>query len=756
MGLSPTWLPARLPLPAVLFAVLATVQAGEKDLAELSLKRLMDLDVTSVSKQSQKLGDVATSIYVLEEEEIRRSAATRLQDLLKAVPGAWFSEVSYSLASHAVRGGSLVFKPTILWMLDGVPIGDPVTGTLMFSVLDLPLADIERIEVIKGPGGTIYGANAASGIVSIYTKQGEASDGLHALLDGGTGGYLSPYLRYGCEPRENHFLSAWAKFKQHDGYTRTSLFAGDSLWAPLRGGGRAKVPNRFREEDDDGQTGISGGLKWDVQPSERWRLTGGLSHSRVASPQYGVARIPYPDTPPPGDGSLAKPPDSLFLDEDRGVKTLIQARLDVALGANHAFFLNAHHWRNDVRIMVDKGIDQDYDLTEIEMQDNWSAPRGHSVSGGANLRLIGYRFTDAGSDRSSMFANPEGSSLLAGFFLQDEMRLGPRWALTVGSKAEFASLSGYEAEVSPSLRLAWRPTPSATWWAAASRSITTPSYIQSDMEFRFVQIPPFWVLRSQGFTEPPPAAGKWVSLVPSGDVGPVDYYTLELGHRGGLGDRLQWDLSAFHSWVRGVMALTPVDSTFQTAVPSRVFPGDSVVPMFYGNLIDMEHAGGEALLRIQPSGGVRLELSYALFVNYNYRGLPIPRDTAGRTFAAKALDPPETPTHVGRLKAFLDLPWEVEASALGIVSSPFWRGGPFNYVSQRTDDNGGVMVDPSRPQVQLDLVLQRTFFRGRLTGTAWGRNLLADPFVEVHNQYGYTGYPRQIHRSFGIGIGYRY
>ena len=162
------------------------------NMSDLSLKKIMDLDVTSVSKRTQKLRDVATSVYVISEDDIRRSGATRLQDVLKLAPGAFFGDVSYSITEIGVREGMGVFSSTLAWLLDGVPITNPIIGGMFFNAADFPLEDIERIEVIKGPGGVIYGANSASGIISIFTKRGESALGLRASLAGGTQGYLAP------------------------------------------------------------------------------------------------------------------------------------------------------------------------------------------------------------------------------------------------------------------------------------------------------------------------------------------------------------------------------------------------------------------------------------------------------------------------------------------------------------------------------------------------------------------------------------
>lgn len=748
-----------LRMAAALAAFAAAAPAQDVDLGQLSLKRLLDIDVTSVSKRSQRLHDVASSIYVITEEDIRRCGATRIVDVLKMAPGAWFADDSYTIGAMAVREGAHTFNQTLLWIVDGVTITNPVTGGLVTDVLDLPLSDIQRIEVIKGPGGTIYGANAASGIISIFTKGGEANDGVHASLDGGTQGYVSPYFSYGFEPHENFFLTAWGKYKLHDGYDRNPMFSGDSLMAPTKTGAVFKRANLFPVTDDDNQNAISFGAKWDFRPMGRWRWSGGINQSTVRSGKYLASHKPWPDSAQPEGAGYRHPPPSQIPSEDRRTQIIAQSRFDYSVGDKHSLFLNVYHWRHIFRWMAGPGFNNDFDMTNLEFQDNMEVLGRHRLSMGANIRRVYYHFTDLNGDRTLAFADPNRVAFLLGAFLQDDMALGQRLRLTMGAKAETWTLLSPVPEISPSLRLAYRATDGMTFWAAASRSITTPSLSQFDMEFRIQQVPSAWYFQAQGDTAIRAGAGKWVALISGGDVKPGVYYTLEAGHRGLLGSRLQWDLSGFYSWARDQVSLTPLDLTFKTAVPSMVVPGDSVVPLYNANLWQYEAFGGEALLRIIPTDYLRLEVSYAQYYKTNFEGLVIPGDPQGNRLSMDEIeqDPISTPRHVGRLKAYLDLPLELDLSLFGIVSSPYSRGAKFNYFIQRPDPFEGVEVNGRKTNFQLDLMLQRAFFRDRMRVSLWGRNLLArEPFVEYYNQYVWSSYPHQIHWTFGSGIEYRF
>lgn len=738
--------------PALLSAGLA--RAEEPISRDLSLEMLLNLDITSVSMRRQKMMEVASSVYVIRSRDILRSGATRIQDLLNLVPGVWFGDVSYSVPTGEIRENAIGGPNTILWILDGVHIMNPISSGIMFNTFDLPLSEIERIEVIKGPGGSIYGANAATGIISIFTRNGMDAEGAHLTLDGGTQAYLAPTLRYGWEAAEDLFLTAWGKFKNHGGYDRNPAFVGDSVWAPVITGSKFRIKNRFTEPDDD-QRGLSGGLNWNYRPGEAWKWTGWASQYQMESGQYSMLPSPYRDSVPI-DGSPAKPPDSAYLNRESMYQTLLDARLDWVANDRESLFLNLSHWHYDLRSAFAAGAHFVFDVTNAEFQNEYRLNAANHLSAGTNIRRIHYRFLDVPPEGPLTIRHMEREDFLFGAFLQDEIRLGPLWRLTLGAKAETYTLTGEMPEVSPSLRLAYLPTQELTFWGAASRSITTATYIQSETDFRVSQVPPAWYLKQDPrFAVAPPAAGKWVTLLSGDDVKPVDYYTLEAGHRGSAGSGIQWDLSAFYKWGLNRVAVTPMDATLKTVIPSESHPGDTIVPLYLANLIDREDFGGEALLRLLPASYLSLELSYTLFYTYNYHGLPIPGDPDGATYVQPEDEDRRSPSHIGRLRTYLDLPWNSAFTGNLMVTSPFSRGTPFNYLGQVGDDGGGLVVDPPSSQFNLDLILQKRFYRDRCTVSIWGLNLLADPFVEVFYNYALIAYPHQVHRTFGASLDYQ-
>jgi iron complex outermembrane recepter protein len=148
-------------------------QTPPGDLTQVSLENLMNIDVTSVSKKEQKLSQVAAAIFVITREDIRRSGATNIPDLLRMVPGMDVAQINSNTWAISTRGFNFQFASKLLVLIDGRAVYTGLFGGVNWDTQDVPLEDIERIEVIRGPGGAIWGANAVNGVINIITKKAE-------------------------------------------------------------------------------------------------------------------------------------------------------------------------------------------------------------------------------------------------------------------------------------------------------------------------------------------------------------------------------------------------------------------------------------------------------------------------------------------------------------------------------------------------------------------------------------------------------
>ena len=174
-------------------------QSPPPDLSQASLEDLMNLKVTSVSKKEQKLSKTGAAIFVITQEDIRRSGATNIPDLLRLAPGVDVARVDANRWAISIRGFSDQHANKVLVLIDGRSVYSPSFSGVFWDLVDVPLEDIERIEVIRGPGGTVWGANAVNGVINIITKNAQSTRG--GLLSAGTGSEDRADARFNMEAK---------------------------------------------------------------------------------------------------------------------------------------------------------------------------------------------------------------------------------------------------------------------------------------------------------------------------------------------------------------------------------------------------------------------------------------------------------------------------------------------------------------------------------------------------------------------------
>jgi iron complex outermembrane recepter protein len=182
------------------------------DLTTLNIEDLMNVKVTSASKKEQKLSRTAAAIFVITQEDIRRSGATSIPDVLRMVPGINVAQINGSTWAISARGFNQQFSNKLLVMIDGrVVYTSTFAGVFWDTVLDFPLEDITRIEVIRGPGGTVWGANAVDGVINILTKKSSETRGGMVVAEGGNIDQESGMVQYGGEVKPGTDYRVYAK-----------------------------------------------------------------------------------------------------------------------------------------------------------------------------------------------------------------------------------------------------------------------------------------------------------------------------------------------------------------------------------------------------------------------------------------------------------------------------------------------------------------------------------------------------------------
>src|SRR5437762_4820191 len=207
--------PRLAPLIAVLIAVFAVRASGQNnvvDVTAMSVEDLMNMQVTSVSKRTQKVADAAAAVYVITQEDIRRSGATNIPEALRLVPGVQVARIDENKWAISSRGSDGRFANKLLVLIDGRSVYTPLFSGVYWNVQDVMLEDVDRIEVIRGPGATLWGANAVNGVINIITKSSKSTQSALVTAGGGTEMQGFSNLRYGGKVGKDTYFRTYAKY----------------------------------------------------------------------------------------------------------------------------------------------------------------------------------------------------------------------------------------------------------------------------------------------------------------------------------------------------------------------------------------------------------------------------------------------------------------------------------------------------------------------------------------------------------------
>jgi iron complex outermembrane receptor protein len=414
-----------LALAVTLTCVGAPVHAvgAPRDLAELSLEELMNIEVTSVSKKTERLSDAAAALFVITQEDIRRSGYTSIPEILRLAPNLQVARVDSSQYAITARGFNSTTANKLLVLIDGRSVYTPLFSGVFWDAQDTLLEDIERIEVISGPGGTLWGSNAVNGVINIITRRSQDTKGGLVSLGAGTA-ERGAGVRYGAKLGENATFRIYGKGLDRDNTTRGNGTDVEDSWKKGQLGFRT---DWSRGSDaltlqGDGYTGTIAQVGDDKSISGanllgRWNRTLQDGSALQVQGYFDRTRRVYPGT----FGELLDTYD-------------IEAQHRFQVGARHEII-----WGGGYRMMHD------------------------AVTNSAGLAFL---------------PNVRPLTLINGF-LQDSIALHERLKLTMGARLESNSYTGLE--VQPNVRLAWKFRDDALLWSAVSRVVRTPSRLDTDL-----------------------------------------------------------------------------------------------------------------------------------------------------------------------------------------------------------------------------------------------------------------------------------
>jgi iron complex outermembrane recepter protein len=545
-------------LAALLGAAPATGQTAppspSDDLTELSLEELMNVEVTSVSKRTETISEAAAAVYVLTREDIRRAGVTSIPEALRLVPGLQVARGTSNTWSISARGFNGRFANKLLVLIDGRSVYTPLFSGVFWDVQDTLLEDIERIEVIRGPGATLWGANAVNGVINIITRSArQTRGGLVTATAGSEIDHLAG-VRYGGETGRASWR-VYGKSLDRDGGARPDGTDGADDWRVARGGFRADATLAGGDE-----LTLQGDL-YDGESGERFTL---LS--------------------PSGTGPRAE-----VLENEFSGGNLV-ARWSRTSAAGSHLTVQAYYDRTERTLPQVLG--ETRETFDLDLQHTLSSNR-HKLVWGLGARRTEDRFD--GSELIELVPDARTDELYSAF-LQDEIALSPdRLWITLGTKIEENDYTGFE--VQPSVRALWTPRRGHTAWAAVSRAVRTPSRAEADVRLVGERLP-----AGALFPGSPPAT---VLILGDRSFDSEELLAYETGYRVGLPAGLFLDVTGFYNDYDELRHSTLGEPVFEPGPIPRL-----VVPNVIDNRMEGSTWGLEIAARWWVSDRWRIDGSY--------------------------------------------------------------------------------------------------------------------------------------------------
>lgn len=572
--------PARIGATLALALVPATVAAAAADLDEMTsmnLEDLMKVEVSSASRKQQKMADVAAAMYVISQEDIRRSGATSIPEALRLAPGLHVARIGSSSWAISARGFNDRYANKLLVLIDGRTVYTPMFSGVFWDIQDTFMDDIERIEVIRGPGAAMWGANAVNGVINIITKSARDTQGNLAVAGVGSEERGLAGFRHGGRTDDDTHYRVYAK-----GFERNA----------------AEDRDGTRLHDD--WRGAQTGFRMDKRLGDGNRLTvsGDAYQARVGETvrPYTILTPPYSDA---------------FAVDDRASGMNLLTRWESRLADQSEIQVQAYFDR--VRFAAPKLGDTQHTF-DVDFQHRLAPSLMHDIMWGANVRHIRSR-TEPSADIT--FAHESLAYTNFSVFVQDDMALIPeRLRLTLGTKFEKAHFGG--SQFQPNARLLWTPDGSHSVWAAASRASRTPSRGEADAYVALGVVPPF---TGDNATPLP----MQVATAPNADLRAEKLTAYEIGYRTLVTPRLSLDVTAFSNRYARLSQWTVGAPTLSLAPVPNLH-----LPLTYENgTVATKTRGFEVVADWRATDRMRLEGSWTLLrysaprpdgVNIDYAG----------------------------------------------------------------------------------------------------------------------------------------
>jgi iron complex outermembrane receptor protein len=567
-------------------------QAAQKDLSQMSVEDLMNLQVTSASKKEEPVQRAAAAIFVITQEDIRRSGATNIPDLLRMVPGLDVAQTNGTSWAISSRGFNNEFANKLLVLVDGRTVYSPLFSGVFWEDLDVVLEDIERIEVIRGPGAALWGTNAVNGVINIITKKAKETQGGLVSVGGGSLNEGTGLVQYGGKAGGDGYYRVFAKGFQD---SALQLADGQSAMDPL-----AMAHGGFRAD-------------WTFSKRDSLSLQGDIHYGGADNLGEIITSL--------------TPLISSIGQEHRELK-----EQDLMAKWTHTFSPRAGL---SVQLSYDHSLQSSSFLSGnvtdigVEIEDHFGLGSRQDITWGVGLRNMDM---DTKGTLVGQFTPDDSAENQWSGFVQDEITLVPaRLQLTGGLRLQENKYTG--VEIQPDVRLLWTPSQKNSIWFAASRAIHGISL--DDVGLRFI---------AQAFAGP---GGVTEAVTIFGDPALPDEAenSFQAGYRAQVTSKLDLDVTGYfnvHSHVRGTTTGTPF---------VEEEPGGPVViiPLTFNSLVSGESHGVELAANWKPLSFWRLGGGYT-WLDGSFR------DNSPGAIGNPTADILSSPHHEFSIRSYLDLP----------------------------------------------------------------------------------------------------
>ena len=572
---------------SILIASSQPCWAARPNVTALSLEELLSVEITSVSKKAEKASDAAAAVFVVTQEDIKRSGATSIPEVLRMVPGLQVAQIDANKWAVSSRGFNGFSSNKLLVLMDGRTVYNPLFSGVLWNAQDTMLDDIERIEVIRGPGASLWGANAVNGVINIISKHSVDTQG--GLLTAGTGSEEKGFgaARYGAKVNDHTTYRVYGKnFYRGDLESANGSKANDD-WHQARGG--------FRLDSAAPDSPYSFTIQGD-----------GYNGNADATTNIPTTSLPYTTN--------INNPSNI-----RGGNFL--TRLTRKEKDNSEMSLQAYY---DLARSNDRLLGDERGTADIEFQHRFQATAKQELTWG-----LGYRYSHDVLENSPTFSFDPASrtDMLLSGFVQDEITLvDDLLRLTLGSKFEHNDYTGYE--VQPNARLLYTPHKHHTFWAAVSQAVRTPSQAEHNIRISSAIVPNAALPAPLSLL--PPGLAEFV-INGNEEYRSEKLIAYEIGYRTQVHEKLAFDATAFLNDYSRLRTTPP------SAIPF-IMTGNPALPyqLNYeaGNTMEGNAYGFELVADAKPLDWWRLQLAYTflrLDLHETGQGLLASEDAEGES-----------------------------------------------------------------------------------------------------------------------------